>query len=164
MEDFEKSFDNTQDKFYNIALRFLSFRPRSEKEIRDNFKRKKVGSQIIEKIVAKLKEQRFLNDEEFVKWWIEQRTAFKPRGLRLTKMELLSKGISNEIIDKMIYDLRFKNYDLERAKTLVEKRIERFRNLPKQDVYQKLGSYLARRGFAWETIKQSIDEAMEKNV
>lgn len=153
-----------EEEIYNTALLFLSFRPRSEKEVRDNLRKKKVNPPLIEKIIAKLKEKKFLNDEEFVKWWIEQRTTFNPRSLRLTKIELLHKGVSNEVIDKMIYDLRFKNYDLERAKTLVEKRLERFKGLPKQEVYQKLGSYLARRGFGWETIKDSIDEMVSNGV
>ncbi len=184
------------EKFYNIALRFLSYRPRSEKEVRDHLnikyqiskiKNKRVeknelGIQsIIDKVIQKLKEQKFINDEEFGKWWVEQRTTFKPRSLRLIKTELRQKGISNEVVDKMIYDLRparsaggFKNYDLEEAKKLIEKRIKRFRNplrceaskfgMTNEVVYQKLGSYLARRGFDWETIKKSIDEVLEKRV
>ena len=154
MEDFEK--------FYNCSLRFLSYRPRSEKEIRVNLQRKKAEPSIIKKVIAKLKEQKFLNDEEFAKWWGESRSRFKPRSSRLVKLELKQKGISRETIDKMIYDLRLTINDLEQAKKLVEKRIERVRNLSKQEIYQKLGGFLARRGFDWETIKQSIDELIFK--
>lgn len=199
MDDFEESFDNAQDKFYNKALRFLSYRPRSEKEVRDkliwfakksnkkaatteaqkenetqNFSPSADGSEnfsvsvvaretsIIDKVIQKLKEQKFINDEEFAKWWIESRTRFKPRSLRLIKIELKQKGIEQDLVDSLIDDLRLMNNDLEQAKKLVEKRIERVRNLPKQEIYQKLGSYLARRGFDWDTIKQSIDELLFK--
>jgi len=152
------------EKFYNVALRFLSYRPRSEKEARDNFKRKKAEPSVIEKIIAKLKEQKFINDEEFAKWWIEQRTSFKPRSLRLIKIELRQKGISQEVIQEVINDSRLMINDLEQAKKLVEKRIERVQNLSKQEIYQKLGGFLARRGFDYETIKQSIDEMFEERV
>lgn len=156
------------EKFYNIALRFLSYRPRSEKEVRDRLIRKKIDSQIIEKIIAKLKEKKFLNDEEFAKWWIEQRTKVRPKAIRVITLELKQKGISNEIIESLLSkDVSSEEQvsnDLELANKLIEKRIERFRNSSKQEIYQKLGSYLSRRGFDWETIKQSIDELFSKGV
>ncbi|MCL5438531.1 MAG: RecX family transcriptional regulator [Patescibacteria group bacterium] len=155
-------------KFYNRALRFLSFRPRSEKEISDYLKKKscKAGSKksseeinrsVIEKIIQKLKEQRFLNDEEFARWWIEQRTEFKPRSLRLIKIELKQKGINNEIIESQIVDSKLQvPNDLQSARKLVEKQMRKYRNLPKEKVYQKLFRFLASKGFDYETIKEAI--------
>ena len=161
MDDFEK--------FYNSALRFLSYRPRSEKEVRDRLKLKSQSfdklrtniknlTLVIDKVIQKLKEQKFINDEEFAKWWIESRLRFRPRSINLIKKELLQKGIERDIIDGQISN------DLQQAKKLIEKRIERFRNLTKQEIYQKLGRYLASKGFDWETIKQSIDEVILKGV
>lgn len=149
---------NPFEKFYNKALRFLSYRPRSEKEIRDNLIKKKTPAEIVEKIITRLKEQNFIDDEEFTKWWIEQRNTFKPRALKFIKIELKQKGISGEIIEKIIQD------DLESAKKLVQKKINKYKNLPKQEVYQKLGRILASKGFNWETIKRVIDELFNKGV
>jgi len=142
----------------------LSYRPRSEKEVRDKFKTKQVESHIIEKIITKLKEKRFLNDEEFAKGWIESRNRFKPRSLRLIKIELKQKGIGEDVIDKMIKDKGLMINDLDSAKKLVEKKIERFRKLSKQEIYQKLGRFLASKGFNWDTIKKAIDEILDKGV
>ncbi|MBI2431113.1 MAG: RecX family transcriptional regulator [Candidatus Levybacteria bacterium] len=144
------------DKFYNKALRFLSYRPRSEKEVRENLKKKKTESVIIEKIILKLKEQNFINDEEFVKWWIEQRTTVRPKGLRVIKLELKQKGIDT--------DLRLKINDFEQAKKLIEKKATRYKGLTKQELYRKLGGFLSRRGFDYDTIKKSIDEVTNKGV
>jgi len=152
------------DNYYNLALRFLSYRTRSEKEVRDKLKTKQVEPQIIEKIIAKLKEKKFLNDEEFAKGWIESRLRFKPRSVRLIKLELKQKGIEEGIVDKMINDEGLMINDLESAKKLVEKRIERIRGLPKQEIYQKLGRFLASKGFNWDIIKKSIDEILGKGV
>jgi len=143
----------------NRALRFLSFRPRSEKEISDYLKKKQVDSIISQKIITKLKESNFLNDVEFAKWWIEQRTLIKPRAWRIIKFELKVKGISDEIIQNS--EFRIQN-DEEIAMKLVEKKISRYKNLPKQEVYQKLSRYLASKGFDWETAKISIDEIFSK--
>jgi len=153
-----------EDKFYNLALHYLSYRTRSEKEVRDKLKTKQVDPQIIEKIIAKLKEKRFINDEEFARQWIENRTRFKPRGERLIKMELKQKGISEDIINSLISNSNSMTTDLDSAKKLVEKRIGRVKNLPKQKIYEKLGRYLATKGFSWDTIKKAIDETLSKGV
>ncbi len=159
-----------EDKFYNYSLRFLSYRPRSEKEVRDKLKSKKVEPFIIEKIIAKLIDKKFINDEEFAKGWIESRLRFKPRSLRLIKMELKQKGISKEIIEKMTNDEGFPLTgtgmikDLDSARKLVEKRIERLKGLDRQKIYEKLGRFLASKGFNWDIIKKSIDEILDKGV
>ncbi len=158
MEDFEK--------FYNKALRFLSYRPRSEKEVRDRLKIKYQKSNlkdlmlIIDRVIQKLKEKKFINDEEFAKGFVESRLRFKPRSLRLIKIELKQKGIDPETIN----NLQFTINDLEQAKKLVEKKIERIKSLSKEEIYIKLGRYLASKGFNWDTIKQVIDETLDKGV
>lgn len=153
-----------EDKFYNFALRFLSYRPRSEKEVQEKLKLKKVEPHIVEKIILKLKEKKFINDEEFAKGWIESRLRFKPRSLRLIKIELKQKGIGQDLIDKLINDLKITINDLDNAKKLVQKRVERLRGLSKEKIYQKLGRFLASKGFNWDTIKKSIDEILDKGV
>jgi len=153
-----------EDKFYNKALEFLSYRPRSEKEVRDKLKTKQVELHIVEKIITKLKEKKFLNDEEFARGWIESRNRFKPRSLRLIKIELKQKGIGEDIFNKLISDSGFAINDLNSAKKLVQKKIERFKSLPKQEIYQKLGRFLASKGFNWDTIKKAIDGILDKGV
>jgi|SRR3990167_8073039 len=161
---------NLFNKYYNLTLRFLSFRPRSKKEIKEYLSRKKVDEEVVNKIIQKLEEFNFLNDEEFAKWLIEQRTKFKPRSLRLIKLELKQKGISLDIIEDQILsiwqaqDKNEKIDDLEIAKRVIEPKIHKYKNLPKHEIYRKLGSFLARRGFSYDIIKQSIDEILIKVV
>jgi len=153
------------EKFYNKALEFLSYRTRSEKEVREKLKLKQAEPQVIEKVISKLKEKRFINDEEFARQWIENRERFKPRSLRLIRLELRQKGIEGEILERVVRDLEFNSEsELEQAKRLVEKRIDKVRGLPKQEIYQKLGRFLASKGFNWDTVKKAIDGILEKGV
>lgn len=146
------------DKFFNGSLRFLSYRPRSEKEVRDNLVKKKAPVEIIETIIERLKEHKFIDDKEFASWFVEQRTAAKPKAARIIKMELKQKGISEEIID----DLPLVIDDLVNAKKLLDKKFARYKDLERDEIYKKLGSFLARRGFDWDTIKKAIDETFTK--
>ena len=156
-------------KFYDRVLRFLSFRPRSEKEIRDYLKRPRkrrsrskqepIDEATIEKIVSKLKDQGFINDGEFAKWWVEQRQGSKPRGARVIRMELKQKGIPDDLITNN--QLLITNQS-ELAKKALEKKIKLYRHFPRERIYQKLSQFLLRRGFEWETVKEAIDEALKK--
>lgn len=155
MDDFEK--------FYIKAAHFLKFRPRSEKEVRDKLKEKKAPPEIIERIIATLTEQKFLNDREFARLWVRQRISLKPRSKRIIVLELRQKGVDKEVINDVLLDPGEDQEvdDLAQAKKLVSSKIHKYKGFQRQEVYQKLGGFLARRGFDWDTIRQSIDEVLE---
>ena len=52
--------------------------------------------------------------------------------------------------------------DLEKAKQIAEKKLRTLRTLPKREQYQKLGAFLSRRGFDYETIRRAIDDILER--
>lgn len=163
-------------KYLDQAVYFLSFRSRSEKEVRDNLQKKlkkrnnavklmgeelKEHEEAIEKVIAFLKEQRFINDVEFAKLWLESRSRSKPKSLQLIKMELRQKGVASDIIEAVaVHPETETGSDYDRAKKLAEKKFPRYKHLPKQEIYQKLGGVLARNGFNWEIIKRSIDDIL----
>lgn len=151
------------EKFYNKALKFLSYRPRSVEEVRNNllnsrgrFKsvKRNTTPEIADKIIAKLKEYKFLDDTEFVKWWIEQRTNYKPRSLRLIKMELGQKGIDKDLIEKVMEGLENKVDDLVSAKKLIERKLPRYKGLERDKKFQKIARFLASKGFSYDIIKE----------
>ena len=150
------------EKYYNLALRFLALRQRSEKEVVEYLKKKKVTEEIVEQILSRLKQHRFLDDALFARMWVESRTRGKPRSKWLLTRELKEKGIKNEIIETIFQGDHTVGSDLQMAKNAVGKRIERYRDLPRQEVYQKIGGFLARRGFNWETSKQAIDDLLKE--
>lgn len=149
------------EKFYVKALQFLKNRPRSEKEVRDNLVKKKTPREQIDIIVGVLKQQKFLNDHEFAKWWIEQRTQFRPKGWRVIELELKQKGISDEII-KSFGEEKREESELDKAKKIVERHSAKYKGLTRQELYVKLGGYLGRRGFGYDIIKACIDDVMGK--
>jgi regulatory protein len=151
-------------QYLKSSLYFLKFRPRSEKEIRDNLKEKKASDEIIEQVVSWLKEKKFVNDFEFARMWAESRTKYKQKSKRIIQFELQQKGISKEIIMSVMQDdeVVVQN-DLESAIKIVEKKIMKYEELPRYEIYQKLGSLLGRRGFDWEVSKKAIDAVLKGN-
>ncbi len=112
---------------------------------------------VSKKIIDKLKEYKFLNDEEFAKIWIETRNSIKPKPWRIIKYELRQKGISREIIESFEPEPQAQEEnDLKAAVRIAEKRISRYKGLTKQEIFQKLGRYLVSKGFDYETVKKVL--------
>ena len=150
-------------KYLENTYRFLGLRNRSEKEIRDYLIKKKASEDIIEHIINLLKEQKFLDDEAFARSWVLSRARFKPKGKSALLFELRQKGIGQEIIDKVLQEKHEEMPDeLTQAKRLIAKRIEKLKGASRQEIYQKVGGFLARRGYHWETIKKAIDKSLNK--
>lgn len=153
--------DKTQ-KFYDLTLRFLSFRPRSEYEIELFLKKHHASEKDKEEIIKKLKDISLINDEAFAKWWLEQRQTFNPKGLIIIKQELKTKKIPSEIIEKVLEEKREEKNEIDLIKRIAEKKLPHYIRLPKKELYFKMGRYLSGKGFNWEDIKIVIDELINK--
>jgi len=143
-------FQKTLDKL----LRFAMVRPRSEKEITDYFRRKKVHESLHEKLLEKLKHLELIDDAKFAKWWIDQRANFKPKPKRILIQELRIKGISKEIIDEVLGEEVVDEEKL--ARELLEKKAYKWKNLGPREARQKMSQYLAGKGFGWDVIEKVI--------
>ena len=143
-----------QDQVY----RFLSYRPRSEKEIRDYLGKKGLREEEKEKIVKKLKEEKLIDDLEFARWFLEQRQTFRPKGSYALRQELCQKGINEEIIDLV---LPGKKEELKLAKKALAKAEKKYASFWGREKKEKLIAYLRRRGFSWEVVKKAVDERGE---
>lgn len=134
----------------NTALRFLGYRPRSEKEIRQRLQRHGFDGEYPEKALAKLKEQGLVDDIAFARFWIENRETFSPRSRRLIKLELQRKGLSNDVIEQVIGEID----DGESAYRAAVKRAPRLAGKDYQEFRKRLGAYLGRRGFNYSIINE----------
>ncbi|MGD8744262.1 MAG: hypothetical protein PVJ52_01540, partial [Candidatus Woesebacteria bacterium] len=72
----EAEFQKMLDKL----LKFVSLRPRSEKEIERWFKKHRVHHSLREELFNRLKKLDLVDDEKFARWWIDQRLQFKPKS------------------------------------------------------------------------------------
>lgn len=141
-------FQKTLDKL----LKFASLRPRSEKEIDNYLRRKKVHESLWKDLFEKLRHLELLDDVKFARWWVEQRLTFKKISSKVLKLELFKKGIKKEIIEDIVSE---NPPDEEKmARDLLEKRAYKWEGLEPRDAKQKKFQYLAGKGFTWEVIEK----------
>jgi regulatory protein len=147
-------FQKTLDK----VLRFSMVRPRSIKEIKGWFKRKKVHESLHKELFEKLEHFDLVDDEKFARWWIEQRQNFKPKPKRILSQELKVKGIDDETILKALDEVELDESKM--AKEQLDKNMHRWQGFEGWEKRQKSAQFLLRKGFSWETVKKllSIDQ------
>lgn len=140
---------DTSEVAYQKATRFLDYRPRTEKEIRQKLIQKGFTTLEIDQVVLRLKRANLIQDQQFANMWIENRNDYHPRSQRLMRYELRNKGVSEQMIESALADSA-DDIDLAtRAATQYARKL----NFQDRDLFRKkLSTYLARRGFSYGTI------------
>ncbi len=152
---------DTEEQAYERALKLLSSRPRSEDEIRRKLREHKVADQTIEAVVAHLRRAGLVDDAAFANYWVENRAAFRPRSQRMLKAELKRKGVGDAALAHALATTN----DAEAAYALAAKRVRsaKLAEAPYPDFRRRLGDYLARRGFDYETIGPIVERLWKEN-
>ncbi len=141
-------------KLYQRVLEWVLMRPRSEKEVQDYLGRKvyekKLDKKYIADVIEKLKNKKYLDDETFAKYYVENRFIKKGISRKRLTMELAKKGVSKEIIGNVLDE---RNDEEEVLKIIAKKRT-------KYDD-EKLIMYLCRQGFSYDLVRQLMERKVD---
>jgi len=132
----------------DYALRLLSIRPRSVREIIDRLARKGYDLQAVDSVVADLAELGLLDDAKFAKLWIESRTALRPMGASRLRAELARKGVARGLIDQALADSSKDRDEEVAAMELASRKLRSLRSLDPAVARRRLAGFLSRRGFS----------------
>ena len=152
-------------KLYSRALEYCLMRPHSVREVRDYLRRKTIATKyksrsgelkerlgysptLVPRVLEKLQHKHYVDDEQFARWWFENRNVGKGTSLRKLKVELRSKGVEPDIVERMIAE------NLRDDATELQKLIAKKRSRYADD--QKLAQYLLRQGFRYDDIRLAI--------
>jgi regulatory protein len=162
---------------FETALNFLSYRPRSTREVEMRLRKKGHTPEEIDAVMDRLRKRGYVNDEDFARFWVGNRMAFNPRGPRLLRSELRQKGVSQEVVDVVLqeqteaqqeavqqaaevseaYGLEddddvVPGTDLANALALARKKWRTYGRLDPLVAKRRLAGFLARRGYNYDTI------------
>ena len=142
----------------NVATHYLGYRPRSEFEVRVRLQRRGFDDNNIGVVIARLKEQRLVDDMDFARFWKENRDAFSPRSQWLTRLELKQKGVTDDIIEEVVGTID----DGDSAYRAALSKARRLSRSDYQDFRHRLGEYLKRRGFGYGVINLTVERVWEE--
>ena len=146
----------------NDAVTLLAVRNRSRLEIRQSLLRRKYDHAVIEMVLFKLEKEKLLNDEEFSAQWVQARMS-KYGPIRIAR-ELRMKGIDRDMTGSAIQEVLTEDQELENAVLLAMKKL-RTEKTDAEEIkrFQRITSFLVRRGYSWEIARKAYEMALERN-
>ena len=114
------------------ALRFLSIRPRSKKEIRDYLLRKEFSAEIAEKIIGRLETLNMLDDVAFARMVCRDALAKKPAGAKMLRQGLMRKGVPRPIVETVLAEFSTPESEFQMAVKAAERQSMRIGRSSKQ--------------------------------
>ena len=149
----ELGAEDTLEKAMNAALRFLGQRPRSEREVRMRLRQRKLGDEVVDTTLSRLRERGLVHDGEFARFWVENRTSFRPVSRRMLERELRQKGVGGNVSAELLEQLD----DGEEA---YRAGLKKSRSLTKSDgqaFHKKMLTFLRGRGFSYSISSETAD-------
>jgi regulatory protein len=143
---------SVDDKLYNLTLRYVALRPRSQWEIEFYLQRKQASPPLTQTILNKLSINNVINDEAFAKSFVNDRRLLRPTSRRKMIMELRKKRVADEVIQAAVGNEQPDEQTALRAIIESKRRQARYRD----DL--KLMQYLARQGFNYGDIKNALSQ------
>lgn len=158
------------DEFYrakDVALKYLSYRQRSEYEIQTKLENQKFSPGIIREVITNLKSVGLINDCEFAENFTRNILNKRLISRNLIKMKLLERKISKDIINDIL-DKYYKDLDeFTIAKKIAVKQLKKYRktnpDYPDKKLYARITNFLARRGFSWSIITKVTRNILDIN-
>ena len=148
---------DTAERAAGRALDLLSYRPRSEAEIRERLT-ERYDPETAGEVLERLRRSGLVDDREFARYWVQNRLEHNPRGAVALRQELYQKGVDESAIEEALAE-----YDEEEAATrAAETACRKLRGLPPDVFRRRLTDYLLRRGFSYGVVRAVVQQALEE--
>ncbi|MFC1632634.1 regulatory protein RecX [Patescibacteria group bacterium] len=150
--------ENSFEKAWKYAERFLTQQPRTSGQVRRKLSQRSYNEEIIEQVVAELKDSGFLDDRKYAEDYINNSVFYRPMGRIMLKQKLAQRLLHPDVIESTMQEFFTEDQERKALLTAFEKKDALLKNEkdPKKKK-EKLGRYLASRGFPAGLILEIIN-------
>lgn len=153
----------TYEEAWNAALSYLSYRPRSRRELKRHLRRKGYPSSLVDRVLSRCEELTLLDDLSFATAFVRDRIRLRPRGVTRLEAELVGKGVSRDDARDGIR-VAFEEEEVTERDLLEVTARRRWRRLARMDVgtaRRRLYAHLVRSGFPPDEVQRAVAEIVK---
>lgn len=158
----EIAYEGVVQRGFSQAINYISYRPRSIREVEQYLARKEIDRDFIAVIVERLLEKNYLDDRQFAHLWVENRQRLKPRSKMALRQELQEKGIASDIIADALGIIE-PEAEIEQARQIGLKKMQQWRNIEWQKARPKLIRYLLYKGYDMSVISTILPSLRDEH-
>ena len=134
------------------AGRLLARGPRTEHQVRERLERAGIEDRVVERALARLRALGLVDDLDFARRWVEERTQRIGRGAEALIAELDAKGVDRDTAERAIAEVGLDEAAL--ARDWAMKLLPKLVNRPLAEQGRRLKIMLLRRGFSEEAASE----------
>jgi len=139
-----------------VALRYLSYRDRTKKEVTDHLAKKGFPATLVQSTVSELARLGYLNDERFALHFGRTRMEGKHFGRRRLAQEMKKRGLEDDTVERALDALAEEIDEWDLALKAGEKKLSTLGGLDADKKRRRLAHHLERRGFATDTVYKVV--------
>lgn len=154
----------SRERTMNRAVKLLAAKPRSIGELRERLLEKLwTDETIVDAVIEKLKEYKYLDDEQFARDLAVSKLRQKPQGKRRLQQSMSQKKLDKETVATAIAEAFEKLPEDELIDQAIAKRL-RLKGKPEtRDDTKKFYDHLLRQGFGYDLIREKMSGLAGRN-
>ena len=145
----------------NLIIELLRNKTYSKQQLCDLLGRKGFSERTIDTTLADLEQLGFIKGETYARSWVDRRQRSKPRGKKVLKRELVSKGIDQTTADCVLDEIDDTD-EAGLALQVARKQAVHYRSLLPHVAKRRMHDFLLRRGFDYHTIERVINQVLKR--
>ena len=147
---------------YNLAIKYISIKMRSRKEIREYLSKKNIDYDSINEVIKILEKEKYLDDDSYAKAFVNDKMVLSNDGPNKIRSKLIELGINSNSIN---IALELFDYDLQKEKVtkMAKKLVEVNRNKSAALLKNKIITYLVNLGYDKSVINSVLSTVEIKN-
>ncbi|MBM7553833.1 recombination regulator RecX [Thalassobacillus pellis] len=142
-------------KSFSLAINYLSYRMRSEKEMRDYLEKKETDHEQVEVIIKRLYEEKLLDDQEFANSVVRSSIHTSSKGPLMIKKSLMEKGVSAQKAEQALEHFPF-SQQYEKAMKFAQKKMQTDSKKSYRQQIQALQQTLMQKGYKNDVIQEVL--------
>ncbi len=158
-----KDPERARERTMNRAVKLLAAKPRSVRELRERLLEKLwTNNEIVDAVIEKLREYKYLDDEQYARDLAVSKLRQKPQGKRRLQQTMSQKKLDKDVVESAIAQAFEKLPEEELISQAIAKRL-RLRGSPTtRDDVKKFCDHLLRQGFSYDLIREKITRIASK--
>jgi len=140
-------------------MHYVLYKKRTENEVRKKCSMLKYDDTQTEEIISYLREAEYINDNVYIKKYINDVKKLKHMSVNQVKNDLIRRGVDSNLLDSSMIEEELCDFELESAEYLVNKKIKLGEDI------EKIKRFLLNKGYSYSNVSKAIDnlENMEDN-
>jgi len=155
---------DTEPALYDAAIKILMRRAHSVSEMKKALIRRTADDDLIQKVIARLKQNGYIDDARYAKQFTRQRTEGRKQGKFRISRDLRARGVPDRHIDAALKEASETTDESAMVRQRIERKLRSYRGAISEKKMASLYSSLLRAGFSSDVVRRELKAMTKEEV